>query len=278
MAVTVAVLTSHPSLLPCQLGRLSAQVHLHPEPARVSTVGVGSASDETLLLRRYASAEAPRSLADAVFADPAAALVYRGELLHPSASAEDTGQPLRFGRWLFAQDGQLEAWPEVQEWAEAELPPHLLTQVGARTLGAAAFGLFLKGMRTLERGADADVPPLEGARLLLQVARALAQKAVAEGAARAARLLLLATDGRCLLAARLGELPLYFRLLEGSADCGRCQLGTTTGGREEAVRAHLQARAVVVATSPEPGAHWLELGPGQALAVGQTLVPEIVQS
>jgi hypothetical protein len=277
MAVTVAALTSHPSLLPCQLRRLAAQVHLHPEPARVSTVGVGSASEETLLLRRYASAEAPRSLADAVFADPAAALVYRGELLHPSASAEDTGQPLRFGRWLFAQDGQLEAWPKVQAWAEAELPVHLVTQVGARTLGAAAFGLFLKGMRALER-ADADVPPLEAARLLSQLARSLAQRAVAEGAARAARLLLLATDGRSLLAARLGELPVYFRLLEGSADCDRCQLGTATRGRDEAVRAHLQARAVVVATSPEPGAHWLELGPGQALAVGQTLLPEVVQS
>ncbi len=275
MAVTVAVLTSHPSLLPCQLRRLSAQVHLHPEAARVSTVGVGSAFDDTLLLRRYASAEAPRSLADPAFGDPAAALVYRGEFLHPSASAEDTGQPLRLGRWLFAQDGHLEAWPAVQVWVEAELPPHLVTQLGARTLGAAAFGLFLKGMRALERS-DADVPPPDAARVLLQAARALAQRAAAEGAARAARLLLLATDARCLLAARLGEFPVYFRLLEGSADCGRCQLGTSTRGREEAVRAHLQARAVVVATAPEPGAHWLELKEGQALAVGQALLPEIV--
>ena len=204
MAVTVAVLTSHPSLLPCQLRRLATQVHLHPE--RVSTVGVGSAFDDTLLLRRYASAEAPRSFAEPVFGDPASALVLRGELLHPSASAEDTGQPLRLGRWLFAQDGHLEAWPAVQAWVEAELPPHLLTQVGARTLGAAAFGLFLKGMRALERS-DADVPAPEAARLLLQVARALAQRAAAEGAAHAARLLLLATDARCLLAARLGEFP-----------------------------------------------------------------------
>jgi hypothetical protein len=275
MAVTVAVLTSHPSLLPCQLGRLSAQVHLRPEPVRVSTVGVGSVCDDTLLLRRYASAEAPRSLADAVFGDPATALVFRAESLHPSASAEDTGQPLRLGRWLFAQDGHLEAWPSVQASVEAELPPHLLTQVGARTLGAAAFGLFLKGMRALERS-DADVPPPEAARLLLQVGQALAQKAAAGGAAHAARLLLLATDARCLLAARLGGFPVYFRLLEGSADCGRCQLDASTRGREEAVRAHLQARAVVLATAPEPGAPWLELKEGHALAVGQSLQPEVL--
>jgi hypothetical protein len=238
-------------------------------------VGIGWASEDGLLLRRSAAAEAPRSLAEAVFGDPAGALVYRAELLHPSASAEDIGQPLRFQRWLFAQQGQLEAWPQVQAWVEAELPPHLLTLLGARTLGAAAFALFLKGMRVLER-ADADVPAPEAARLLLQVAHALAQRAAEEGAAHAARLLLVASDGRCLVAARLGGLPLYFRLLEGSAECARCQLGPATRGRDAAVRTHQQARAVVVATSPEPGAPWLELTDGRALAVGPTLQPAVV--
>jgi hypothetical protein len=275
MALTVAVLTSHPSLLPCQLARLAPQVHLHPELARFSTVGIGSASEDALLMRRYAPAEAPRSFKDSVFGDPAGALVYRAELLHPSASAEDIGQPLRLQRWLFAQSGQLEAWPAVQAWVEAELPPHLLTQVGARTLGAAAFGLFLKGMRALERG-EADVPPPEAAKLLLQVGRALAHRAAAEGAAHSARLLLVATDARCLLAARLGGLRLYFRLLEGSGECSRCQLAPSTRGREAAVRTHQQARAVVVATAPVPGAHWLELPEGHALAVGTTLQPEVV--
>ena len=275
MAVTVAVLTSHPGLLPCQLVRLSPQVHLHPAASRFSTVGLGSAMDDVLLLRRYAAAEAPRSLADPAFSDPASALLYRAEQLSPSASAEDTGQPLRLGRWLFAQQGTLEAWPAVQAWVESELPPHLLTQVGVRTLGSAAFGLFLKGRRALER-ADAEVAPKDAARLLLQVARALAQKAAAEGAAHAARLLLVAADARGLVAARLGAVPVYFRLLEGSGVCSRCQLLPTTRGREAAVRAHEQARAVVVATSPEPGAHWLELKDGQALAVGPSLQPEVL--
>jgi hypothetical protein len=275
MAVTVAVLTSHPSLLPCQLARLAPHVHLHPEGARYSTVGIGLASQDALLMRRYASAEAPRSLKDNVFGEHAGALLYRAELLHPSASAEDSGQPLRLGRWLFAQSGALEAWPAVQAWAEAELPPHLLTQLGARTLGAAAFGLFLKGMRALERS-EADAPAPEAAKLLLQVARTLAQKAAAEGAAHAARLLLVATDGRYLLAARLGASSLYFRLLEGSSACDRCQLAASTRGREAAVRTHQQARAVVVATAPVPGAHWLEVPEGHSLAVGPTLQPEVV--
>jgi hypothetical protein len=275
MAVTVAVLTSHPSLLPCQLARLSAQVHLHPGPVRFSTVGIGTTSEEGPLLRRFAAAEAPRSLGDAVFGEPAGALLYRAELLGPSASAEETGQPLRFQRWLFAQSGELEARAPVQAWVEAELPPHLLTQVGARTLGAACFSLFLKGLRALERS-DAEVDAVEAARLLRDVARTLAQRAAAEGAAHAARLLLLATDGSSLLATRLGGLGVYFRLLEGSGECTRCQLLASTRGREAAVRTHQQARAVVVATAPEPGAHWLELPEGRALAVGPGLQPEVV--
>jgi hypothetical protein len=275
MAVTVAVLTSQPSLLPCQLVRLTGQVHLHPDTERISTVGVGSVSDDTLLLRRYAAAEAPASLGDAAFDDAATALLFREEYLRPSVSAEESGQPLRFGRWLFAQDGSLEAWPSVQAWVEALLPPHLLTQVGARTPGAAAFALFLKGMRALER-TDADVAAPDAALALLDVARTLAQKAAAEGAAHAARLLLLATDGRALLAARLGALSVSFRLLEGSAECGRCQLTASTRGREEAVRAHLHARAVVVATAPVEGAPWLELKDGHALAVGPSLQPQLL--
>ncbi len=147
--------------------------------------------------------------------------------------------------------------------------------MGARTVAAAAFALFLKGRRALER-AEAESSAPDAARLLLQVARALAQRAAAEGAAHAARLLLVATDARCLVAARLGGVPVYFRLLEGSPECSRCQLGPSTKGREAAVRAHQQSRAVVVATAREPGAHWLELPDGHALAVGPSLQPEVL--
>lgn len=271
MPVTVAVLTSQPSLLPCQLARLSAQVPLHLDTAHVSTVGIGSAVEDELLLRRYARAEAPRSLAEGAFGEPASALLYRAELLPASASAEDIGQPLRLGGWLFALSGHLQAWPAVQAWVEKELPPHLLTQLGARTLAACAFGLFHKGLR-----AFAALPAADSARVLLDAARALAERARAEGATHAARLALVASDGRSLVAARLGDVPLYFRLLEGSPECVRCQLQLTTRGREAAVRTHQQARAVVVAAPHVPGAHWLELRHGQALAVDPTLQPAVL--
>jgi len=275
MSVTVAVLTSHPSLLPCQLARLGSQIHLRPDQARVSTIGVGTISEGAVLLRRYAGAEGPRSLDDASLAGPADALVYRAEMLLPSASAEEAGQPLRFQGWLFAQSGELEAWPRVQAWVESELPAHLLPQASARTPAEAALMLFLRGMRALVP-AGTEVDATSAARLLAEVGRALAHRAASEGAAHSARLLLVATDARVLVAARLGDTPLYFRLLEGTGECARCQLGPRTRGREEVVRAHRQARAVVVATNPVPGAHWLALDDGQALAVGTSLQPEVV--
>jgi hypothetical protein len=277
MPVAIGILTSHPSLLPCQLERLAGQLPLRPEHERISTVGVGTVSDGTLLLRRLAPPDAPQSLADEALASPAEALVYRAELLPASASVEESGQPLRYQRWLFAQSGSLEAWPQVQAWVESELPQHLRPQVDARTLGAAAFALFLKGLRPLE-AVDAEVEAEAAARLLAAVSRGLAERAASEGAAHAARLLLLATDGRVLVATRRGGAPLWFRLLEGSSDCARCQLTASSRGQEALVRAHQQARAVVVATAPVPSAHWLALGDGQALAVGPSLCPEVLST
>jgi len=275
MSVTVAVLTSHPSLLPCQLARLAPQIHLRPDQARVSTIGVGTISEGDVLLRRYAAAEGPRSLDDASLVDPADALVYRAEMLQPSASVEESGQPLRFQGWLFAQSGELEAWPRVQAWVESELPAQLFPQVSTRTPAEAALMLFLRGMRALAP-AGAEVAPTPAARVLAEVGRELARRSASEGAAHSARILLVATDAKMLIATRLGANPLYFRLLEGTGECTRCQLGPRTRGREEVVRAHRQARAVVVATNPVPGAHWLALDDGQALAVGKSLQPEVL--
>ena len=65
--------------------------------------------------------------------------------------------------------------------------------------------------------ADRPLAPRDGARRLAQVARVLALRAAAEGAARSARLLLLATDGQVLLAARVGDVAARVALLEGTA-------------------------------------------------------------
>ena len=112
--------------------------------------------------------------------------------------------------------------------------------------------------------------------MLGQVARVLARRSASEGAARAARLLLLATDGRVLLAARSGDLPAHLRLLEGEGTCLRCGLAEHSNARS-LTRAHLRARAVAVTSVPlATGAHWLPLPDGGALGVGPSLEPELL--
>jgi hypothetical protein len=181
---------------------------------------------------------------------------------------------LRHGSWLFTCEGDLEAFPRVQAWLDAELPPHLLRAVGTRSVAAASFSLFLAALPAPDQ--NRPLAARDGARMLGQVARVLSQRSAAEGAARAARLLLMVTDGRVLLAARSGDVPVQMRLLEGEGRCRRCAIDEQSKSRS-LVRAHLRSRSVVVTSVPlGPGAHWLPLPDGGAVGVGPSLEPELL--
>jgi len=275
MGGSFGILTSHPDLLGCQLLRLGAQVQLGISTHSTTLVGLGTVAAGELLLRRWAARVAPRSLADPELAGTASVLIYRAQAIGPGASSLDEDvQPLRHGPWLFSCEGDLEAFPRVQAWLDAELPPHLLRAVGTRTAAAASFALFLGALPAPDQ--NRPLVARDGARMLGQVARVLTRRSAAEGAARAARLLLMATDGRVLLAARTGDLPAQMRLLEGDAQCARCALDEHSKSRS-LVRAHLRSRSVAVTSIPlGAGAHWLPIPDGGALGVGPSLEPELV--
>jgi glutamine amidotransferase len=272
MGGSFGILTSHPDLLACQLLRLDAQVQLGISTHSTTLVGLGTVSAGEALLRRWSVRVAPRTLADLELAAPASALLYTGQALGPGA--DEDMQPLRHGSWIFSCEGELEEFPRVQAWLDAELPPHLVRAVGTRSVASASFALFLGALPPLDQ--NRPLAARDAARMLGQVARVLAQRSAAEGAARAARLLLMATDGRVLLAARTGDLPAQMRLLEGEAKCRRCALDDQSKSRS-LVRAHLRSRSVAVTSLPlGPGAHWLPIPDGGALGVGPSLEPELL--
>jgi len=274
MGGTLGILTSHPDLLGCQLLRLDAQVQLGMGTHSTTLVGLGTVAAGETLLRRWAARVAPRSLSHPELGGPATALLYRAQTLGPGASLDDDVQPLRYGPWLFSCEGDLEAFPRVQAWLDSELPPHLLRGVGSRTPAAASFALFLSALPAPD--GNRPLSARDGARMLGQAARVLAQRSAAEGAARSARLLLLATDGRVLLAARTGDVPAQVLLLEGEGRCPRCGLDEHSKGRA-LIRAHQRSRAVVVTSVPlGPGAHWLPITDGGALGVGPSLELELL--
>ena len=276
MSGSFGILTSHPDLLGCQLLRLDAQVQLGTSTHSTTLVGLGTISNGETLLRRWATRVAPRTLADPELAAPASALLYRGQVLGPGASFDEDVQPLRHGSWIFTCEGDLEAFPRVQAWLDTELPPHLARAVGTRTVAGASFALFLGALPQPDQ--NRPLAARDGARMLGQVARVLAQRSAAEGAVRAARLLLMATDGRVLLAARSGDIPAQMRLLEGEGRCRRCGVDEQSKSRA-LVRAHLRSRSVVVTSVPlGPGAHWLPIPDGGALGVGPSFEPELLQA
>jgi hypothetical protein len=274
MSGSFGILTSHPDLLGCQLLRLDPQVQLGASTHSTTLVGLGTVSAGEALLRRWATRVAPRSLSDPELAVPASALLYRAQAPGPGPSLDEDVQPLRHGSWLFSFQGEIEAFPRVQAWLDAELPPHLVRAVGTRTPAAASFALFLAALPAPDE--NRPLAARDGARMLAQVARVLAQRSAAEGAARAARLLLLATDGRVFLAARTGDIPAQLRLLEGEARCRRCGIDEHSKSRA-LVRAHLRSRSVAVTSVPlGPGAHWLPIPDGGAVGVGPSLELELL--
>ena len=274
MGRSFGILTSHPDLLGCQLLRLDAQVQLGTSTHSTTLVGLGTVSAGETLLRRWSTRVAPRRLADPELSAPASALLYRGQGVGPGTSLEEDVQPLRHGSWIFSCEGELEAFPRVQAWLDAELPPHLVRSVGTRSVAAASLALFLAALPQPDQ--NRPLAARDAARMLGQVARVLAQRSAAEGAARAARLLLMATDGRVFLAARTGDLPAQMRLLEGEARCRRCAVDESSKSRS-LVRARLRSRSVVVTSIPlGPGAHWLPIPDGGALGVGPSLEPELL--
>ena len=277
MGGSFGILTSHPDLLGCQLLRLDAQVQLGTGTHSTTLIGLGTVSG---VERRARAAGLIAALVVFVgwswvaIDGASSALLYRGQVLGPGASLDEDVQPLRHGSWIFSCEGDVGAFPRVQAWLDGELPPHLVRAVGTRSVAAASFALFLGALPPLDQ--NRPLAARDGARMLGQVARVLAQRSAAEGAARAARLLLMATDGRVLLAARTGDVPAQMRLLEGEARCRRCAMDEHSKSRS-LVRAHLRSRSVVVTSAPlGTGAHWLAIPDGGALGVGPSLEPELI--
>src|SRR5690606_25671328 len=87
------------------------------------------------------------------------------------------------------------------------------------------------------------------------------------GRTRPAPLALIATNGRVLVAARRGR-PLFYRLQEGAGSCGACDVADD---RDPRAAAHRRAKAVVLATEPGEGSHFVEVPDGSVVAVGRAL-------
>jgi predicted glutamine amidotransferase len=265
MSVALAVLTSDPNLVRCELHRLEGQVSLQGE-GRSNALGIGAYAQDDVLLRRFPS-DAALPLESLAPPHETEALLFHARRLPVGLSLEENTQPFRSRRWLFAHQGRLQDYAHIRAGLLDEVPDFLKRQIRGETDSEIAFALFLK--RLWEAG-RADDPRLEAelaGRLLADTARSLSQASARAGAAHTSTVNLLATNGFILVATRLGSQPLYYTRLEGTDRCEVCGITPSTPESQPGVVAHRRRRSVVVATHVKRQAGWVELTEGTTLAV-----------
>ncbi|MBK7860287.1 MAG: class II glutamine amidotransferase [Archangiaceae bacterium] len=264
MSRFVALMTSEPFLVRCELHRIKADVSLDvPDQA----VGVGAYEDTTALLRRYGPGAPRADLWDAPESD---AVVLMAQSLSVGQPLEDNMQPFRFRQWLFAHAGHIERSDNVRIALMEMVPDYLQRAVRGSTVSEVMFALFLKALRDIGRMEDPGLEASVAAQLLAQTARTVDQVAGEVSGPGKSQLAYVASNGRMLLAAGRGH-GLYYRLLEGEGTCERCGLNPGGKDSEPLVRDHRRRRSVVVATNPVKTQAWMPLADGGALSVDRKL-------
>lgn len=270
MSHTVALLTLDASLVRCELDRVRPQLELADEGL---AVGVGAYGDDQVLQRCY-GAGVPRAGLFEV-PDSPAVLLHAGPLAVGQSLEENTA-PFRFRQWLFAMCGEVDRADRVRERLLSELPDFLLRSVRGSTVGEVAFGVFLAELRRLGRIEDPQLEAPVAAQLLSATARAVAVAAQAAGAERPPAFALVATNGRLLVAARRGDHPLAFRLLEGDPVCKRCGLEPGAREADPLVRDHRRRRSVVIAALAPRNEGWKPAPENGAIAVDRKLSLQVL--
>ena len=179
-------------------------------------------------------------------------------------------------QWLFAHAGKVDQQERVRGRVLTMLPDFLQRAVRGTTLSEAIFLLFLAQLRDLGRMEDVGLPAPLAAQLLLKTARTVEQVSSEVGGTSKSTLNLGATNGRILVAARLGAQPISYKLLEGDAVCERCELTGIGKDSEPLVRDHRRRRSVLLTTSPKSNG-WVEVADGSALAVDRKLAIQVLR-
>lgn len=241
------------------------------DPSEV--VGVGAYEDSVVLLKRYGSGVPRTDLWDAPETD---VVLIHSQAPTSATPLDENTQPFRLRQWLFAHAGEVAMADRVRERISKLLPDFLQRAIRGTTVSEAIFALYLAQLRDLGRMEDPNLPAPLAAQLMLKAARTVEQISSEVGGTSKSTLSIAATNGRILVAARLGSEPIHYKLLEGDAVCERCELTGDGKDSEPLVRDHRRRRSVIIATRPK-NTGWLEVEDGQALAIDRKLSIQVLR-
>jgi hypothetical protein len=267
MATLTALFTSDASLVRCELDRVRPTLVLAGDYA-----GIGAWSDGMPLQRRFGAGRKREDVWECPDSDVALLV---SNSLPVGANVEDSAQPFRFHQWLFGAVSVVAEAERVRDRLYEELPEFLQHLVRSHQLDEVIFAHFLASLRVLGRIDDPTLEATVAAKALQVVARAVEQASGSAGGTQKSQLALAASNGRVLVAARRGEAPLRYSLLEGEVACRRCGLKGDEKDKVTLVRDHRRRRSVVLSTV-DLGGHHVAVPDGGAVAVDRALAVTVL--
>lgn len=268
MAQLIALLTSNPMRLRCQVRRVDEAVELGAGPGKV--VGVGYHDNGKMLLRKRPGMP-PGSRIESMVGDVRSELLLATRhQISPTGFREEDSEPFRFRSWLFAGVGRILPLGERQA-VLATLPEFLRLGALGRSDAELAFLLTLAHIHESSRQLDhIDLDPAIAADALAKTLAKLDERANLAGAPLPETAAVL-SNGRLLAAVRRGR-PLSYALIEGLAECELCEMDRATPDDDPRVRPHRTLKAVVLAskTKPDSGLQWIDVPENHLLTVSRT--------
>lgn len=277
MSHLVAYLGNEPEHLACALVSARAALSSPAAPGRGGW-GLGFVQGGEVLLQKRPRAEGADidffTLAKNLRAD---AFIARGGMSEEiPGSAEDT-DPFRFRWWLMGSVGHPEGLDRVRDKVLTSVPEFLRRNIRGRSPGELLFHLFLAFLHDAGVLESQLVDPEPVGRALRE-SSAFLDRLLTDAGAEPARMALVVTNGRCLVARSAG-FPIQFLSTNGIMDCTVCRqeraLHTTGDGRR---LAHEGLRAVVLEADPisptRPG--WTQVPTGSTLLVAPDRPAQIV--
>lgn len=190
-------------------------------------------------------------------------------------TAEDA-DPFRFRSWLFGSVGEVSAagFELVRERLLDAVPDFLRRNIRGRSPGEHVFHLFLSFLHDAG-GLDAPSPTANVVHVALRDSLAFLERLLVGNGSASARLALVATNGRCFVAAN-GAHPMRYLHVEGISDCPVCH-GRVEHDRNGRRIPHEALRAVIFEANravPARGG-WQNVPEGSVVILGADRAPAV---
>jgi glutamine amidotransferase len=241
--------------------------------------GLGFVQGGDVLLQKRPRVDAPDVDLYGLIKDLRAdALVARVGLSNDGNTAAEDADPFRFRSWLFGSVGSFGSFSEtgfeaVRERLLESVPDFLRRNVRGRSPSEHVFHLFLAFLH--DAGSlDSPSPSPATVQAALHNSLAFLDRLLAGSGSPSASLALVATNGRCFIAAN-GAHPMRYLHVEGISDCPLAH-GRVDHDRGRRIP-HEGLRAVIVEANRATPARggWRDVPERSALVVGADRVPVV---